>query len=68
MKIPSAMAGYLELAGAKKDGNCVKVEVAGGVSRRLGCCNEFKPQDQKVDAFRCGSCEYVRGKGLGGRL
>jgi hypothetical protein len=35
VKIPSAKAGYMELAGAVKDADCVKVEVAGGVSKQL---------------------------------
>lgn len=67
-KIPSAKAGYMELSGAGKDGQCVKVEVAGGISRPLGCCNEFKPKNDQVQSFRCGTCEYVRSIGIGGRL
>jgi len=67
-KIPSAEAGYMELSGAKKDAQCVKVEVAGGVSRELGCCNKFEPANRSVDRFNCGHCEYVRSIGIGGRL
>jgi len=59
-KIPSARAGYMELKGAKKDAQCSKVEVAGGVSQCLGCCDHFRPENDKVDAFKCGSCEYVQ--------
>ena len=67
-KIPSAQAGYMELAGAVKDADCQKVEVAGGVSKQLGCCNEFRPQSKTTDRFRCGDCEYVQGRGMGSRL
>jgi hypothetical protein len=62
-KIPSANAGYMELAGAEKDGGCKKVEVAGGVSQKKGCCNFFQPESVKADQFRCGECEYVRDRG-----
>jgi broad specificity phosphatase PhoE len=54
-------AGYMELVGAKKDGDCLKVIVPGGVSRELGCCNEFKPDGKSVKKFSCGTCEYVKG-------
>ena len=57
-KIPSAQAGYMELAGARKDGECSKVEVAGGVSLRRGCCNEFHPEKKTTASFDCGDCEY----------
>ena len=57
-KIPEAQAGYMELAGAQKDGGCSKVDVQGGVSLDLGCCNFFEPQDESVDSFRCGTCKY----------
>jgi hypothetical protein len=67
-KIPSAQAGYMELTGAQKDGDCRKVEVAGGVSRERGCCNEFKPEDDETIRFSCGTCEYVIGRSLGSRL
>lgn len=52
-------AGYMELTGAKKDADCYKVEVPGGVSKERGCCNEFKPETAKVTAFRCGNCKFV---------
>ena len=57
-KIPEAQAGYMELAGAQKDGACSKVDVQGGVSLDLGCCNEFQPQDESAKAFCCGECEF----------
>ena len=58
-KVPSAAAGYMELTGASKDGGCRKVEVAGGVSRELGCCNLFHPEAKDTTRFSCGTCEYV---------
>jgi hypothetical protein len=60
-KIPQEQAGYMELAGAQKDGDCSKVTVDGGVSLDLGCCNYFEPQDESVDRFCCGECEYGSG-------
>ena len=57
-KIPEAQAGYMELAGAQKDGACSKVDVQGGVSLDLGCCNFYEPQDPSVDQFKCGECKY----------
>lgn len=57
-KIPSAEAGYMELTGARKDGGCSKVEVAGGVSLERGCCNEYKPEKPTTARFDCGNCEY----------
>jgi len=57
-KIPSAKAGYMELVGAKKDGDCRKVEIAGGVSLPLGCCNYFDPEAPETSKFSCGTCEY----------
>ena len=58
-KIPSAQAEYMELRGAEKDGDCKKVEVAGGVSKELGCCDRFEPKSAATKHFRCGDCEYV---------
>jgi hypothetical protein len=57
-KLPQEQAGYMELAGAQKDGQCSKVNVEGGVSLDLGCCNEFQPQDESVDKFCCGECKF----------
>lgn len=51
-------AGYMELDGANKAGDCGKVRVPGGVSKKLGCCNEFNPQ-KGADEFRCGECTHV---------
>lgn len=53
-------AEYMELAGALKDADCVKVEVDGGVSSDLGCCDRFSPESKKVTKFSCGTCEYLR--------
>jgi hypothetical protein len=67
-RIPSSQAGYMELTGSVKDGDCKKVEVAGGVSQQRGCCNEFQPEKKDTTQFNCGNCEYVRGLTLGARL
>jgi hypothetical protein len=57
-------AGYMELRGARKDGDCSKVAVPGGVSLVLGCCNRFEPLDEGTSKFSCGTCEYgLLGKG-----
>lgn len=58
-KEPAAKAGYMELTGAKKDGACEIVEVAGGVSKERGCCNRFEPESALTTEFRCGCCEYL---------
>lgn len=58
-KMSAEQAGYMELSGAQKDGDCQKVQVEGGVSRELGCCNEFQPQSEQTQHFDCGDCEYV---------
>lgn len=58
-KMSAQRAGYMELRGASKNGDCRIVEVPGGVSKELGCCNEFKPQDDSVQQFRCGTCLYL---------
>jgi len=60
-KISQEEAGYMELANAPKDASCQKVAMTGGVSKQLGCCNEFKPKGEWVKQFRCGMCEYVTG-------
>lgn len=57
-KITSRSAGYMELDGAKKDGDCELVKVEGGISEQRGCCNLFQPQAH-AQAFRCGTCKYV---------
>jgi hypothetical protein len=53
-------AGYMELAGAVKSGECDKVRVEAGVSRELGCCNLFQPAGKDTNRFSCGTCEYVQ--------
>lgn len=58
-KIPAAHAGYMELEGAKKDGDCAIVRVSGGISSKKGCCDLYDPQ-KGADEFRCGECIYVR--------
>jgi hypothetical protein len=63
-RMPSAQAGYMELSGARKDGDCEKVEVAGGISQARGCCNEFRPESSDTQKFSCGSCEYHREKSM----
>jgi len=52
-------AEYMELAGALKDADCEKVEVDGGVSSKLGCCDYFQPKSKKVQQFRCGECRFM---------
>lgn len=52
-------AEYMELAGARKDADCRKVYVKGGVSTKLGCCDRYQPASRSVQEFRCGKCEYV---------
>ncbi len=57
-KMPSDQAGYMELDGAVKDADCSKVQVDGGVSSDLGCCNEYNPQEGSQE-FRCGTCTFL---------
>lgn len=59
-RLTAKAAGYMELQGAQKDGDCHKVKVAGGVSEELGCCDKFEPEAQDVRRFRCGDCEYLK--------
>lgn len=59
-RVSEEKAGYMELRGAQKDADCRKVEVDGGVSTELGCCNLFEPENDKVQEFRCGQCEYAK--------
>jgi len=61
-RVSAQQAGYMELPGAKKDSDCNKVEVDGGVSARLGCCNLFGLRKGAAKVFSCGTCEYVRAK------
>lgn len=55
-KLDPDYAGYMELEGAKKDGDC-KI-VTGQISKELGCCNLFHPDDNP-DKFSCGTCKYL---------
>lgn len=58
-RVSASEAGYMELSGASKDKDCKKVQVKGGVSAKLGCCNLYQPEDKGVKEFRCGVCEYL---------
>ena len=58
VRISAKQAGYMELPGAEKDGDCRKVEVKGGISQKLGCCNLFELGKDAEKQFRCGTCEY----------
>lgn len=55
-------AEYMELEGAVKDAECRKVEVEGGVSRELGCCDRYQPESKDTSKFKCGVCEYLEAK------
>ena len=55
-------AGYLELKNATKTGDCSEVNVPGGVSFNLACCNEFQAESDDTDRFSCGTCRYKREK------
>ena len=57
-RISSADAGYMELTNARKDADCKKVRVRGGISLALACCNRFEPDGAHVQSFKCGTCEY----------
>jgi hypothetical protein len=57
-KVPEASAGYMELEGAVKDGDCKIVYVEGGISKDLGCCDLFRHAPSKEKRFSCGTCKY----------
>lgn len=57
-RMSAEQAGYMELEGAEKTAECEKVAVKGGVSRDLGCCNEYQPV-LASKRFMCGMCEYL---------
>jgi hypothetical protein len=61
-RLSAAQSGYMELVGAVKDADCRKVEVKGGVSKELGCCNEFQPEAKTTKKFSCGTCENLKPK------
>ena len=56
-KISEQISGYMELPGAVKDGGCLIVDVRGGVSKDLGCCNLFF-WDGSKKLFSCGTCKH----------
>jgi hypothetical protein len=57
-RVSAESVDYMELRGAVKDADCDHVAVKGGVSLRLGCCNDFK-QEQNAQQFRCGTCQHA---------
>lgn len=57
-KLTAKAAGYMELAGAIKDGACTIVNVPAGISKDLGCCNQFQLKSGKPKQFRCGTCKF----------
>ena len=61
VRINERAAGYMELDGAQKDGECQVIAVDGGISRDKGCCNNFWPPTAKK--FTCGTCIYVEDEG-----
>lgn len=67
-RVPSQTAGYMELPGATKDADCKRVEVHGGVSSDLGCCNLFEWMKDRSKKFSCGTCEYLRRRSFGTRI
>ncbi len=56
-KLDANYSGYMELEGAKKDGDCKIIYVDGGISKELGCCNLYHPKDG-AKRFNCGQCKY----------
>lgn len=63
-KMQADQAGYMELDGATKDADCSKVQVDGGVSSDLGCCNEYSAQEGSQE-FKCGTCTFVLSSSAG---
>lgn len=58
-RVPGKQAGYVELPGAKKDGDCSVVAVLGGISLQKGCCNNFQlGPNAETEEFKCGSCRF----------
>jgi hypothetical protein len=60
-RVSARAAGYMELDGAVKDGDCNAVDVNGGVSGELGCCNLFNPKPGARE-FECETCKHFRSK------
>lgn len=54
-RVSAETAGYMELDGAQKTGDCDLVDVPGGVSEERGCCNLFDPRPGASE-FECGQC------------
>lgn len=67
-KYTAEEAGYMELPGAVKDAGCEIVDVPGGVSKQLGCCNEFKHSPAAVKQFRCGTCRFLELRGFASKI
>lgn len=61
-RMSASEAGYMELTGAKKDGDCSRVNVHGGVSFERGCCNKFERQSRYTTKFSCGTCKFQKPK------
>jgi hypothetical protein len=59
-RLTAAQAGYMELEGAAKDGDCRIVHEKGGISKKLGCCNNFQPEKADTCKFSCGTCGFVK--------
>jgi hypothetical protein len=57
-RMTAELAGYMELDGAKKDGDCKIVRVDGGISQKLGCCDHYRPEEG-ARAFCCEMCIEV---------
>lgn len=60
-KTSEEAAGYMELSGAVKDASCSIVNVEGGVSKNLGCCNLYDPV-KGAKKFDCGNCDKLMEK------
>lgn len=63
-KVSAESVDYTELPGANKDADCRHVAVKDGVSRKLGCCNDFEWQKGTGKLFSCGTCQYMIGEAL----
>lgn len=62
VRVPAEQAGYVELPGAVKDGDCQVVAVVGGVSLKKGCCNNFQLGAGAQRLFSCGTCKFHEDK------
>jgi hypothetical protein len=58
-RVSASTAGYMELDGAQKSGDCDLVEVAEGVAGEKGCCNLFTPQPAAGE-FECAQCVHFQ--------